>query len=88
MIQNKRLQSYVSLDGIEKTLRIMVSRTSLPSETQFAMHILEEEYEFFNLSFNLFFPEMIHFVELNGDFKIERPLLEKAKKIALKRGIK
>jgi acyl carrier protein phosphodiesterase len=75
LIQNKRLQSYVSFDGIEKTLRIMVSRTSLPSETDFAMNILEEEYVFFNHAFNMFFPEMIQFVELEGNFIIEKPFL-------------
>lgn len=76
LIQNKRLQSYGSSEGIEKTLRIMVSHTSLPSETEFAMKILEDEYDFFNKSFNQFFPEMIRFVELKGDFKIKRPLFE------------
>lgn len=74
LIQNKRLQSYVSFDGIENTLRIMVSRTSLPSETEFAMKILEDEYDFLNHAFNQFFPEMIHFVEQKGDFKIVRPI--------------
>lgn len=76
LIQNKRLQSYISFDGIEKTLRIMVSRTSLPSEIEFAMKILEDEYDFFNQAFNRFFPEMIHFVEVKGDFKILRPFSE------------
>ncbi|NEW82525.1 MAG: DUF479 domain-containing protein [Mariniphaga sp.] len=76
LIQNKRLQSYISFDGIEKTLRIMVSHTSLPSETEFAMKILEDEYDFFNKAFNQFFPEMIYFVEMKGDFKINRPLFE------------
>jgi hypothetical protein len=37
------------------------------------MHILEDEYAFFNKAFNAFFPEMIHFVEINGDYKIARP---------------
>ena len=73
LIRNRRLQSYVSFEGIDKTLRIMVSRTSLPAETEFAMHILEDEYAFFNKAFNAFFPEMIHFVEINGDYKIARP---------------
>ncbi len=77
LIQNKRLQSYVSFDGIEKTLRNMVSHTSLPSETEFAMNILEEEYEFFNQAFNRFFPEMIQFVELEGNFIIERPFFKR-----------
>jgi len=76
LIQNKRLQSYISFDGIEKTLSIMVSHTSLPSETEFAMKILDEEYEFFNRAFNQFFPEIIHFVEAKGDFIIARPNFE------------
>ena len=75
LIQNKRLQSYASFEGIEKTLRIMVQRTSLPSETEFAIRILEDNYLFFNKAFNEFFPEIIQFVESKGDFKIERPFL-------------
>jgi acyl carrier protein phosphodiesterase len=75
LIQNKRLQSYVSFEGIERTLRIMVSRTSLPAETEFAMQILTDEYAFFNKAFTEFFPEMILFVELSGDYKIARPFL-------------
>ena len=73
LIQNKRLQSYGSLEGIEKTLRIMVEHTSLPSEVDFAMKILNEEYSFFDASFNQFFPEIIRFVEKKGDFTIVRP---------------
>jgi len=75
LIQNKRLQSYASFDGIEKTLRIMAQRTSLPSETEFAIKILEDEYPFFNQAFNQFFPEIIRFVESKGDYLIERPNL-------------
>jgi len=76
LIQNKRLLSYASFDGIEKTLRIMVTHTSLPSETDFAMKILEEKYDFFYNAFEQFFPEMINFVEMKGEFKIERPFIE------------
>lgn len=75
LIQNKRLQSYASFGGIEKTLRIMAQRTSLPSETEFAIKILEDEYSFFNQAFNQFFPEIIRFVESKGDYLIERPNL-------------
>jgi len=73
LIQNKRLQSYGSLEGIEKTLGIMVQHSSLPSEVEFAMKILGEEYQFFNTSFNQFFPEIISFVETKGSFNIVRP---------------
>jgi len=74
LVQNKRLQSYASFQGIENTLRIMVQRTSLPAETEFALKILEDEYLFFNKAFNQFFPDIINFVETKGDFKVERPL--------------
>jgi acyl carrier protein phosphodiesterase len=76
LIQNKRLQSYASFQGVEKTLRIMVQRTSLPSEVDFAMRILEKEYPFFNQAFNQFFPDIIGFVEAKGDYKIVRPLFD------------
>jgi hypothetical protein len=34
------------------------------------MQILTDEYAFFNKAFTEFFPEMILFVELSGDYKI------------------
>ena len=77
LIQNKRLQSYASFQGIEKTLKIMVQHASLPSETDFAMKILEGEYPFFDQAFNRFFPEIINFIEMKGDYKIERPDLKR-----------
>jgi len=73
LIQNKRLQSYASFEGIEKTLRIMVQHTSLPSEVEYALEILKNEYTFFDASFNQFFPEIIGFVETKGNFNIVRP---------------
>ena len=73
LIQHKRLQSYASFEGIEKTLRIMAKHTSLPAETELALKILEAEYEFFNCAFNSFFPEIIHYIETLGEFKIDRP---------------
>jgi len=78
LIQNKRLQSYATFEGIEKTLRIMAKHTSLPPETDFALKILEDEYQFFNQAFNRFFPEIIQFIETKGEFKIERPIFVKA----------
>ena len=76
LIQNKRLQSYATFQGIEKTLSIMVQHASLPAETKYAMKILEDEYRFFDQAFNQFFPEIIGFIESKGDYKIERPILE------------
>ena len=80
LIQNKRLQSYASIDGIEKTLLIMVKHTSLPAETEFALKILEEEYQFFDDAFHRFFPDIIFFIESKGEFKIERPVFERGRR--------
>ena len=73
LIQHKRLQSYGSLEGIEKTLQIMAKHTSLPAQTEFALKILRDEYQFFNTAFNRFFPEIIDFIEVKGELKIVRP---------------
>jgi len=79
LIQNKRLQSYSSFHGIEKTLNIMVKHSSLPSETEYAMKILEEEYSFFDQAFHMFFSEIIHFIEAKGEYKIERPQFQEGR---------
>jgi len=76
LIQHKRLQSYATFEGIEKTLRIMSRHTSLPAETVLALKILEDEYPFFNNAFHRFFPDIILFIETKGEFKIERPVFE------------
>lgn len=76
LIQHKRLQSYASFEGVEKTLRIMAKHTSLPAETEWALQILEEEYQFFNDAFHRFFPEIICFIESKGEYIIERPVFE------------
>ncbi len=76
LIQHKRLQSYASFEGVEKTLLIMTRHTSLPSGTAFALKILEDEYQFFDSAFNQFFPEIVHFTEKKGEFKIDRPAFE------------
>ena len=76
LIQHKRLQSYGSLEGIEKTLQIMAKHTSLPAQTEFALRILKDDYHFYNSAFNSFFPEIIEFIEFLGEYKIVRPELK------------
>jgi acyl carrier protein phosphodiesterase len=75
LIRNKRLESYATLDGIEKTLIVMAKHTSLPALADLGIKVLVEEYEFFNNAFNRFFPELIQHVEQVGELKISRPLL-------------
>jgi len=57
MIASNRLVSYNSLLGIQKVLEIMSSHTSLPSYTNQAMAILEQNYEQLHEEFNAFIPQ-------------------------------
>lgn len=73
LIQSKRLVTYESFDGIERTLKIMSIHTSLPDKTDFAMEILYRKYNDFNEEFNSFFKEIM--VEIIEEFKIKLPYL-------------
>lgn len=73
LIQSKRLVTYESFDGIERTLKIMSIHTSLPDKTDFAMEILYRKYNDFNEEFNVFFKEII--AKIIKEFKIKLPYL-------------
>ena len=64
MIMNNRLKSYSTQNGIAKALHKMTTYTSLPDETDFAIKILAENYNEFNLEFNLFFKDIIEYLKL------------------------
>ncbi len=74
LIQSKRLVTYESFDGIEKTLKIMSIHTSLPDETEFAMEILYRKYNDFNEDFNQFFREIIKAIKEEFGIKLPYPL--------------
>jgi len=63
LIQNKRLESYAHRDSMFQVLEIMSRRTSLPANSEWAMQILNQEYEKFDALFQSFFAEMIEYVE-------------------------
>ncbi len=73
LIQSKRLVTYESFDGIEKTLRIMSIHTSLPDETEFAMEVLYKKYNHFNEDFNEFFQEIIKAIREEFGIKLPYP---------------
>lgn len=74
LIQHKRLESYARLDGIDQSLRIMGHRTSLPDETDFAMHVLKYDYASIQVEFEGFIEELISFVESGYGVKILKPV--------------
>jgi len=51
LINNNWLVMYSTLDGIEKVLKGMSKRTSLPDETEFAMKVLIQNYKAISLEF-------------------------------------
>lgn len=57
------MERYATLDGIRDVLNTMSRRTSLPSETEFSMAIIESYYEDFKQEFYEFFFAIIEFIE-------------------------
>jgi len=73
IIQHKRLESYAHYDGLSQALKIMSKRTSLPNETDYAMQVLKENYPALKLHFEIFFADIIGFVEQDFQVAIVKP---------------
>ena len=73
LIHHRRLESYAQRENLLPVLDIMSRRTSLPSNSAWAIQMLNEEYDQFEALFRSFFPEMIAYVESDFMVKIERP---------------
>ena len=73
LIYHKRLESYAKRENLFTVLEIMSRRTSLPAKSEWAMQILNQEYDQFEALFRSFFPELIDYVESNFGVKITRP---------------
>ena len=59
LIKNRGLENYKHISGLKRALTIMSNRSSLPSKTETAIKILEENYDEFRDEFNTFFPDVI-----------------------------
>lgn len=62
LIQNKRLESYATVDGIVQSLKIMSNYSSVPSKSDTAKIILQDNYQFLDENFRIFMQDMINFV--------------------------
>jgi acyl carrier protein phosphodiesterase len=62
-IKHRWLNSYDTIGGMEKVLRGMTKNTSLPDGTDFAIGVLEKNYEVLKNDFIEFFPQIIQHVE-------------------------
>lgn len=73
LIHHRRLESYANRENLLPVLDIMSKRTSLPSNSEWALQTLIQEYDQFEGLFRPFFSEMIHYVESEFGVTIERP---------------
>lgn len=61
-IRNNWLIAYSTIEGIERVLHRMSSRTSLPEYTNYAIQSLRENEEEYLKEFNSFFPDMKNYI--------------------------
>lgn len=73
LIQNRRLESYASVDGIIQSVKIMSNYTSLPDKTDIAKQTLLEYYDFLAANFLDFMNDIIEFVAFSHNIIIQRP---------------
>ncbi len=71
-IINNWLESYKSVEGITTVLKRMTKRTSLPSETSFAISQLRKKYNVFRDDFYSFFPDIIKYVESGPGISVSK----------------
>jgi len=75
MIKHKRLESYASVEGLEKALQIMANYTSLPALSQQAVEVLEKNHDQINELFIRFMEGIIFFIEVEHQISIRKPEL-------------
>jgi acyl carrier protein phosphodiesterase len=73
LIQNRRLESYATVDGIIQSIEIMSKYTSLPTKSEIARHNLIQHYDFLFGSFIDFMEDMIAFVTSYHQIIIQKP---------------
>jgi acyl carrier protein phosphodiesterase len=62
-MNNRWLELYASVNGIEQVLQSMVRNTTLPDRTLYAMDNLEKYYDDFGNEFYQYFPQLVHHIE-------------------------
>lgn len=73
LIRHKRLESYARTENLYQVLEIMSKRTTLPANSDWAMTILQQEYQEFERLFRRFFAELTEYVEAEFAIEISKP---------------
>lgn len=77
LIQNKRLESYATVDGIVQSLKIMGNYSSLPSKSAEAKVILLENYKLLDEYSALFMKDIMEFVRTKYQIELQASLFIK-----------
>ncbi len=75
LIQNRRLESYATVDGIIQSIELMSRYTSLPKNSKYAKQILLENQDYFLENFEGFMNDMIEFVSSSYEIEIVGPYI-------------
>ena len=63
LIANNRLYSYKDIDGIRSVLSTMAKYTSLPDHSEFAITVMEENYNMLQENFFSFFSDIKYYIK-------------------------
>lgn len=74
LIQNRRLESYASVNGIVEALKIMSKYTSLPAKADFVLYSIEANYLLFDDNFKKFMFDMIRYVNEKHGMELKNPV--------------
>jgi len=64
-MNNRWLELYATIPGIEHVLQSMVRNTTLPDKTSYAIENLVKFYKTYSMEFNTYFPELEKHIEEN-----------------------
>jgi len=69
LIGRKRLLSYRDIKGIENVLSVMAKYTTLPEASKFAIEVLQDNHQYFEENFHVFYKEIYQYAqsELNKE---------------------
>jgi len=84
LIQNRRLESYATTSGIIQALKIMSNYTSLPAKSDFVLHTIQDNYDFFNVNFRIFMYDIIRFITEKNGHELKNPDFETGDQSLLK----
>jgi len=76
LIQNRRLESYATINGIVQALTIMSNYSSLPAKTEFVQKTLETRYDFFEENFRVFMFDLIQFISEKYGMNLKNPVFD------------